>query len=84
MPQLAELVYDRNKERNRYPHINLKGFIVRKPHSCLECLTYKDRHTHTHMHLFMHIIIFLCMHIFKLDTNSLFKIFFEKGLLKIL
>lgn len=31
VPQLAELVYDRNKERTRYPHINLKGFIVGNP-----------------------------------------------------
>ena len=28
MPQLAELVYDRNKYRTKYPLINLKGFIV--------------------------------------------------------
>lgn len=28
MPQLAELVYDRNKDRTKYPLINLKGFIV--------------------------------------------------------
>lgn len=29
VPQLAELVYDRNKRRKTYPFINLKGFIVR-------------------------------------------------------
>ncbi|KAK1292782.1 Serine carboxypeptidase-like 33 [Acorus calamus] len=29
VPQLAELVYDRNKEKNKYPYIKLKGFIVR-------------------------------------------------------
>ncbi|XP_059644759.1 serine carboxypeptidase-like 33 isoform X2 [Cornus florida] len=28
VPQLAELVYDRNKDRAKYPYINLKGFIV--------------------------------------------------------
>ncbi|GMP57178.1 hypothetical protein CsSME_00021368 [Camellia sinensis var. sinensis] len=27
VPQLAELVYDRNKDTSKYPHINLKGFI---------------------------------------------------------
>ncbi|KAF9620895.1 hypothetical protein IFM89_015292 [Coptis chinensis] len=31
VPQLAELVYDRNKDRNKYPYINLKGFIVGNP-----------------------------------------------------
>lgn len=31
VPQLAELVYDRNKDKTKYPTINLKGFIVRKP-----------------------------------------------------
>ncbi|CAK9145705.1 unnamed protein product [Ilex paraguariensis] len=31
VPQLAELVYDRNKERAKYPYINLKGFIVGNP-----------------------------------------------------
>lgn len=30
VPQLAELVYDRNKETTKYPLINLKGFIVCK------------------------------------------------------
>ena len=30
VPQLAELVYDRNKDKTKYPTINLKGFIVRK------------------------------------------------------
>ncbi|GMP57173.1 hypothetical protein CsSME_00021366 [Camellia sinensis var. sinensis] len=29
VPQLAELVYDRNKDTSKYPYINLKGFIVR-------------------------------------------------------
>lgn len=28
VPQLAELVYERNKNRKKYPYINLKGFIV--------------------------------------------------------
>ncbi|GMP57177.1 hypothetical protein CsSME_00021368 [Camellia sinensis var. sinensis] len=31
VPQLAELVYDRNKDTSKYPHINLKGFIVGNP-----------------------------------------------------
>ncbi|KAJ6798548.1 serine carboxypeptidase-like 33 [Iris pallida] len=31
VPQLAELVYERNKEKNKYPYINLKGFIVGNP-----------------------------------------------------
>ncbi|KAI4303095.1 hypothetical protein MLD38_038766 [Melastoma candidum] len=32
VPQLAELVYDRNRDTdNKYPHINLKGFIVGNP-----------------------------------------------------
>ncbi|XP_059644699.1 serine carboxypeptidase-like 26 isoform X1 [Cornus florida] len=31
VPQLAELVYDRNKDRAKYPYINLKGFIVGNP-----------------------------------------------------
>ncbi|WOL03248.1 hypothetical protein Cni_G11968 [Canna indica] len=31
VPQLAELVYDRNKDTKNYPHINLKGFIVGNP-----------------------------------------------------
>lgn len=28
VPQLAELVYNRNKDSKKYPYINLKGFIV--------------------------------------------------------
>ncbi|XP_024637601.1 serine carboxypeptidase-like 33 isoform X2 [Medicago truncatula] len=31
IPQLAELVFDRNKDRNKYTLINLKGFIVGNP-----------------------------------------------------
>ncbi|CAI9776176.1 unnamed protein product [Fraxinus pennsylvanica] len=31
VPQLAELVYVRNKKRKTYPFINLKGFIVGNP-----------------------------------------------------
>lgn len=31
VPQLAELVYDRNKNKAKYPFINLKGFIVGNP-----------------------------------------------------
>lgn len=31
VPQLADLVYDRNKDARNYPHINLKGFIVGNP-----------------------------------------------------
>ncbi|EYU33073.1 hypothetical protein MIMGU_mgv1a022493mg, partial [Erythranthe guttata] len=31
VPQLAELIYDRNNNRNKYPYINLKGFIVGNP-----------------------------------------------------
>lgn len=31
VPQLAELVYDRNNDTAKYPHINLKGFIVGNP-----------------------------------------------------
>ncbi|KAG1365326.1 serine carboxypeptidase-like 26 [Cocos nucifera] len=31
VPQLAELVYGRNKDRKNYPYINLKGFIVGNP-----------------------------------------------------
>ncbi|KAL3508207.1 hypothetical protein ACH5RR_033589 [Cinchona calisaya] len=31
VPQLAELVYDRNNDATKYPHINLKGFIVGNP-----------------------------------------------------
>ncbi|GMY27975.1 serine carboxypeptidase-like 33 [Fagus crenata] len=31
VPQLAELVYDRNKDTTKYPPINLKGFIVGNP-----------------------------------------------------
>ena len=30
IPQLAELIFDRNKDRSKYPFINLKGFIVSK------------------------------------------------------
>ncbi|XP_077218187.1 serine carboxypeptidase-like 33 isoform X4 [Tasmannia lanceolata] len=30
VPQLAELVYDRNKDRKNYPFINLKGFMVQR------------------------------------------------------
>jgi hypothetical protein len=29
VPQLAELVYDRNKDKEGKTYINLKGFIVR-------------------------------------------------------
>ncbi|KAE8734234.1 Serine carboxypeptidase-like 33 [Hibiscus syriacus] len=31
VPQLAELVYDRNNDTSRYPFINLKGFMVGNP-----------------------------------------------------
>ncbi|CAJ1940772.1 unnamed protein product [Sphenostylis stenocarpa] len=31
IPQLAELIFDRNKDSSKYPFINLKGFIVRNP-----------------------------------------------------
>ncbi|KAJ8560473.1 hypothetical protein K7X08_022333 [Anisodus acutangulus] len=31
VPQLAELVYNRNKDSKKYPYINLKGFIVGNP-----------------------------------------------------
>ncbi|KAB1213808.1 Serine carboxypeptidase-like 33 [Morella rubra] len=31
VPQLAELVFDRNKDSTKYPVINLKGFIVGNP-----------------------------------------------------
>ncbi|XP_057420969.1 serine carboxypeptidase-like 26 [Lotus japonicus] len=31
IPQLAELIFDRNKDKNKYPFINLKGFIVGNP-----------------------------------------------------
>nr|CAD1829726.1 unnamed protein product [Ananas comosus var. bracteatus] len=31
VPQLAELVYERNKDRQKYQYINLKGFIVGNP-----------------------------------------------------
>lgn len=31
VPQLAELVYDRNKDKTKYPTINLKGFMVGNP-----------------------------------------------------
>ncbi|OMO53453.1 Peptidase S10, serine carboxypeptidase [Corchorus capsularis] len=31
VPQLAELVFDRNKDGTQYPFINLKGFIVGNP-----------------------------------------------------
>ncbi|XP_042517448.1 serine carboxypeptidase-like 26 isoform X2 [Macadamia integrifolia] len=31
VPQLAELVYDRNKDQKNYPFIHLKGFIVGNP-----------------------------------------------------
>ncbi|KAA8531185.1 hypothetical protein F0562_005901 [Nyssa sinensis] len=31
VPQLAEFVYDRNKDTTKYPYINLKGFIVGNP-----------------------------------------------------
>ncbi|TYH01786.1 hypothetical protein ES288_A09G087500v1 [Gossypium darwinii] len=31
VPQLAELVYDRNNDTTRYPFINLKGFMVGNP-----------------------------------------------------
>ncbi|KAL8481249.1 hypothetical protein ACS0TY_027684 [Phlomoides rotata] len=31
VPQLAELIYDRNKNRQTHPYINLKGFIVGNP-----------------------------------------------------
>ncbi|XP_057476368.1 serine carboxypeptidase-like 26 [Actinidia eriantha] len=31
VPQLAELVYDRNKDTTKYSYINLKGFIVGNP-----------------------------------------------------
>ncbi|GAA0174839.1 serine protease [Lithospermum erythrorhizon] len=32
LPQLAELVYDRNKLPTKYPNVNLKGFIVSMQH----------------------------------------------------
>ncbi|KAG4929436.1 hypothetical protein JHK82_046501 [Glycine max] len=31
IPQLAELIFDRNKDGSKYPFINLKGFIVGNP-----------------------------------------------------
>ncbi|RAL38591.1 hypothetical protein DM860_002569 [Cuscuta australis] len=31
VPQLAEVIFDRNKDKKKYPHINLKGFIVGNP-----------------------------------------------------
>ncbi|KAH6757944.1 serine carboxypeptidase-like 33 [Perilla frutescens var. hirtella] len=31
VPQLAEVVFDRNKNGHKYPYINLKGFIVGNP-----------------------------------------------------
>ncbi|KAK1390341.1 Carboxypeptidase [Heracleum sosnowskyi] len=31
VPQLAELIYDRNKDTSKHPYINLKGFIVGNP-----------------------------------------------------
>ncbi|KAG2726810.1 hypothetical protein I3760_01G129600 [Carya illinoinensis] len=31
VPQLAELVHDRNRDRTKYPMINLKGFMVGNP-----------------------------------------------------
>ncbi|RHN64413.1 putative carboxypeptidase D [Medicago truncatula] len=31
IPQLAELIFDRNKDRSKNPFINLKGFIVGNP-----------------------------------------------------
>ncbi|CAD5183114.1 unnamed protein product [Musa acuminata subsp. malaccensis] len=31
VPQLAELLYDRNKDTKNYPYINFKGFIVGNP-----------------------------------------------------
>ncbi|CAH9104279.1 unnamed protein product [Cuscuta europaea] len=31
VPQLAEVIFDRNKDKRPYPHINLKGFIVGNP-----------------------------------------------------
>ncbi|KAL2229651.1 UNVERIFIED_CONTAM: Serine carboxypeptidase-like 26 [Sesamum indicum] len=31
VPQVAELVHERNKKREKYPYINLKGFIVGNP-----------------------------------------------------
>nr|CAD1829725.1 unnamed protein product [Ananas comosus var. bracteatus] len=31
VPQLAELVYERNKDKKKYKYINLKGFIVGNP-----------------------------------------------------
>ncbi|WJX90770.1 hypothetical protein P8452_72636 [Trifolium repens] len=31
IPQLAEVIFDRNKDKNKYSFINLKGFIVRNP-----------------------------------------------------
>ncbi|XP_028753593.1 serine carboxypeptidase-like 26 isoform X1 [Neltuma alba] len=31
IPQLAELIFDRNKDKNKYSFINLKGFIVGNP-----------------------------------------------------
>ncbi|GER31446.1 serine carboxypeptidase-like 33 [Striga asiatica] len=31
VPQLSELVYDRNKNTNKYPYIKFKGFIVGNP-----------------------------------------------------
>ncbi|MCD7464211.1 Serine carboxypeptidase-like 26 [Datura stramonium] len=31
VPQLAELVYNRNKDSKNYPYINLKGFVVGNP-----------------------------------------------------
>ncbi|XP_061357031.1 serine carboxypeptidase-like 26 [Gastrolobium bilobum] len=31
IPQLAELVFDRNKDRSKYPFINFKGFIAGNP-----------------------------------------------------
>lgn len=33
VPQLAELVHNRNKDSKKYPYINLKGFIVSLPSS---------------------------------------------------
>ncbi|KAK2358428.1 serine carboxypeptidase [Trifolium repens] len=31
IPQLAEVIFDRNKDKNKYSFINLKGFIVGNP-----------------------------------------------------
>eukprot|EP00249_Psilotum_nudum_P004020 c17541_g2_i1 orf=316-1773(-) len=31
IPELAEIIYDRNKETSKYPFLNLKGFMVGNP-----------------------------------------------------